>query len=133
MEAVLPEHRARLDWVRHPAQARRPRPLRRLQVEHRVAFAHLAAAPDHLARGGAAAGGWRAVEWRGRGREEGWVVCVVPMCFAPAIRLTTRTGSSAPSGIWNGLVRQLAPTSSGPERWISIGYQPSPTASAKCA
>ena len=43
----------------------------------------------------------------------------------------SRTGSSAPSGIWNGLVRQLAPTSSGPERWMSIGYQPTPTESAK--
>ena len=34
---------------------------------------------------------------------------------------------SAPSGIWNGRVRQLMPTSSGPARWMSIGYQPTPT------
>jgi hypothetical protein len=55
------------------------------------------------------------------------------MFFAPAIRLAMRTGTRAPSGIWNGLVRQLAPTSSGPERWMSIGYQPTPTESGKRA
>ena len=55
------------------------------------------------------------------------------MFLAAAIRFVTRTGTSAPSGIWNGRVRQLAPTSSSPARWMSIGYQPTPTESTKCA
>ena len=61
------------------------------------------------------------------------VMWVVPIFLAPAMRLPTRWGSSAPSGIWNGRVRQLAPTSSGPERWMSMGYQPTPTESLKNA
>ena len=60
-------------------------------------------------------------------------MCVVPMFFEAAATLASAVGISAPSGIWNGRVRVLTPTSSGPERWMSIGYQPTPTESGKWA